>query len=168
MLKGFHIDICSWAADMWGESQQEFSVAALCSRSSSIRAWTYLPEWCRPFVWLPFGSKGPENPLQTTGAHKRTKQLVATGQRSKGAKAHLPDVRPLSTRGLHDGSHILCLSRYWSVINNSRSLLVSALHLPFAICFVRALWDETFFQSSGIQGGSKCWNKVVWQMMDAC
>ncbi len=58
------------------ESQQEYTVAGLSSHSSSIRPSISL-NVVAPFDRLPFGSERRENPVQTIGVSKRTKQLVA-------------------------------------------------------------------------------------------
>lgn len=67
--------ICSSETDV-RQSLQEYTVAALLSRSSSIGASISL-NVVAPFVWLPFDSVRRENLVQTIEVCKWTKQLVA-------------------------------------------------------------------------------------------
>lgn len=112
------------------ESQQEYTVAALLSRSSSIRASISLNA-VAPFVQHPFGSERRENPVQTTQVDKRTKQLVAqvAGHRYREQICVMADL--WTKQKLHVSWHpgrfcCICVwpakSRYlwyWSMINNS-------------------------------------------------
>lgn len=146
------------------ESQQEYSVAALLSCSSSIRA-TICLNAVAPLSSFPLGTGQRENLIQTMRVQKRTKQLVAQVAGHGCTKL----IYRMSDLCAHDGFKtalitVVCLTLLccqisdadqWLIIRG-QALLGPPLHL---LCFCSLRWKLSF-QSSDIQGGSKTWTNV--------